>query len=117
MRGDAAQVQAAVVVLNDEIRLFLASAFLRLEALPKARFHRNQAEIRFCEDFFARLSAWADPGSVVELAERVAAQHGLNAIDALHVAAAILLEADELVTTEKPTKPIHRVRDVRVVSL
>lgn len=54
---------------------------------------------------------------IVEVAEGVAVQHGLNALDALHVAAAITLGADELVTTEKPAKPIYRVNSVRVVPL
>ena len=40
-----------------------------------------------------------------------------SGMDALHVAAAIEAKADELVTTEKPTKPMHRVKEVKVVSL
>ncbi len=35
-------------------------------------------------------------------------------MDALHVAAAALLKADELVTVEKPRKSIYRARAVRV---
>jgi hypothetical protein len=38
-------------------------------------------------------------------------------MDALHIAAAIEAKADELVTTEKSTKPMHRVTEVKVVSL
>ncbi len=68
--------------------------------------------------FFARVSAWADPlDNVVAEAEREAARSGLNGLDALHVAAATLLGADELVTTERPGKPIHRATGVRVVSI
>jgi hypothetical protein len=100
------------------MRAYLLRSFERLELLPKAKFHRRLEEIEYYEQFFSQVSAWAQPTTeVVELAERVAAQHGLNALDVLHVAAAVLLEADELVTTEKSTKPIHRVREVRVVSL
>lgn len=61
---------------------------------------------------------WAPlDANLFALAERVAAQHGLHALDSLHVAAAILLGADELVTTEGPTKPLHRVREIRVVAI
>ena len=36
-------------------------------------------------------------------------------MDALHVAAAILLGADQIVTTEKPGKPIYRADALHVV--
>jgi hypothetical protein len=38
-------------------------------------------------------------------------------MDALHLAAAHLLKADELITTEKPGKSIHRSSLVKVVYL
>ncbi len=41
----------------------------------------------------------------------------LDSLDALRVAVAIVLDADELVTTEGRTKPIHRVRKIRVVAI
>lgn len=98
----------AVTVLEDPERIFVASALLRLEVLPKALYHRNHAEVALYEAFFAGVSVWAEPVErVVEIAEREAARHGLKALDALHVAAAILLGADELITTEGPRKPIH----------
>lgn len=37
--------------------------------------------------------------------------------NALHVVAAAHCGAEELATTEKPTKPIHRTRLVKVVSI
>ena len=51
------------------------------------------------------------------IAEEEARKYGLGALDALHVAAAHLLGADELVTTEGPQKPLHRSRLVHVVYL
>ena len=50
-------------------------------------------------------------------AETEALPLGLSTLDALHVAAAVALGADELVTTEPPTKPIHRATGVTVVRL
>jgi hypothetical protein len=38
-------------------------------------------------------------------------------MDALHIAAAISVGAEEFITTEKPTKPMYRVTDIKVVSL
>lgn len=96
----------------------MASAFSRLELLPKAVYHQNRTEVAFYEEFFARVSAWAEPVErVVEMAEREAARHGLSALDALHVAAAILLGAEEFVTTEGSNKPLHRVTRITVISI
>lgn len=99
-RGDSLAAHRAARLLEAPDRMFVASEFLRLEVLPKALYHRNPAEVYLYETFFARVVSWVEPVErVIELAGRQAARHGLNALDALHVAAAILLEADELVTT------------------
>jgi len=38
----------------------------------------------------------------------------LSAMDAIHVAAAKRLNADELVTAERPGKPLYKVRGLKV---
>jgi predicted nucleic acid-binding protein len=120
VRDDRSSARRALVLLEDTERTFVASAFLRLELLPKAIYHRNESETRFYEAFFDRVSHWAEPiDHVVEIAEREAARHGLSALDALHVATAMILGAEELWTTEGPHKPIHRVTStsLRVMTL
>jgi hypothetical protein len=42
---------------------------------------------------------------------------GLAALDALHLASALASNADEIVTTERSTKPIHRTQLIRVLSI
>ena len=117
-RASGAAGGNAFEVLSDPDREFVGSVFLRLEVLPKAAFHRNSKEVAFYEEFFSRVVAWASPmTAVIERAEWEAARYGLNALDALHVAAAVLLGADELVTTEAPRKPIHRTASIRVVGI
>lgn len=117
-RFNGAGGATALGLITDPDRAFVCSIFVRLEVLPKAVYHRRRDEIAFYEAFFARVVAWADPnGEMVELAEREAAGHGLNALDALHVAAAGLLGAAEMVTTEGLRKPIPRTTGVRVVGL
>lgn len=117
MRGHPGKAHAAEALLQDPNREFVASVFLRLEILPKAIYHRSAVEIEFYRGYFARVVAWAEPiDDLVRLAEQEAGRYGLNALDALHVAAAGMLDADELVTTEGPRKPIHRATDVRVVA-
>ena len=51
---------------------------------------------------------------IEQIARVEAAQRGMAALDALHVAGAFLLKADEFITTEKPRKPVYRTSLVRV---
>jgi predicted nucleic acid-binding protein len=54
---------------------------------------------------------------LAELAQQQAEKFGLSALDSLHVAAAISAGANEFITTEKTGKPLHRVRDFRIISV
>jgi hypothetical protein len=105
-------------VLGDPRRSFASSPFLRLEVLPKARFHKKFGEVYFYETFFEVVERWAVPDSaLLGQAQSLASRFGLSALDALHVAAALSVGADEILTTERLEKPIHRVTEIRVRSL
>ncbi len=118
VRGDPGAARAAYDLLENPEREFVASVFLRLEVLPKAIHQRRTAEVAFYRRYFEQVVAWADPlDELVNLAEQEAARYGLSALDALHVAGASMLGADELVTTEGLRKPIHRATSVRVVAI
>ena len=118
VRGNPELLGRAFAVLDDPDRRFACSEFVRLEIEPKAAFNRRDKELAFYTEYFAKVQAWApDVAAVVSEALRIARTFGLAAVDALHVAAAIQAGAAELITTEKPDKPIHRVTAVRVVSL
>jgi predicted nucleic acid-binding protein len=56
-------------------------------------------------------------GTGIEDAEHEAETFGLSAMDALHIAAAKRAECDELVTTEKTTKPLFRVTGIIVTCI
>ena len=43
----------------------------------------------------------------------IGCKYGLAAMDALHIAATILVGAEEFITIEKPTKPMYRVTDIK----
>lgn len=108
----------ANTILNDENREFLSSQFVKLEVLPKAIYNQQQDETDFYQTFFDAVSYWAtDLEQITEDAHQLACIYGLAAMDALHVAAAIWLKADELITTEKPTKPMHRVKAIQIISI
>jgi len=86
--------------------------------MPKAVFHRNTSEMAFYTAYFDAVRFWVDDASsIVQIAREEAERHGLAAMDALHVAAAHLGEADVLYTFERKEKPMHRTSLVRVISI
>lgn len=108
----------AIEILDDSDREFVSSEFVKLELLPKPLYEKRQTEVEFYEAFFNKVSYWAEPiNTLVQLAHKCASKYGLSAVDALHVAAALMVGADHLVTTEKLTKPMHRVREMQVISI
>ena len=117
-RGTPALAAPVIHILNDPDRVFLTSELVRLEVLPKALFHRHAVEARFYQQFLDSVEAEARITSVtVEQAFSLAVRWNLNAIDALHVAAALQIGADELITTEGPTSPLVRVTALTVTSV
>jgi predicted nucleic acid-binding protein len=97
----------ALQVLGDTGRDFVATEYLRLEVLPIALYFNKAREIAFYRTFFAGVVTWVDPIGTILPAQSFASQHGLGAIDALHIAAAAIVAA-EFVSAGKPTKPIYR---------
>jgi len=62
-------------------------------------------QLDFLNDFYSRVSVWAATHEeLVESAFEIAMTDGLNAMDALHIAAALQIGADEFVTAENPRK-------------
>jgi predicted nucleic acid-binding protein len=117
-RSTDAIAARALTYLDDPQRTFVGSAFVRLEVLPKPMYLKRQDEVTFYTAFFSAVVAWAPvTAELLDHAYRLAASYGLSAVDALHVAAALAIQADELVTTERPEKPIHRVAGLKVTSL
>lgn len=117
-RGQGLSNVRALQILDDPKRTFGSSVFVKLEAIPKAVYNQQPLEREFYQAFFESVTAWAtDIDKVVEDANRIACQYGLAAMDALHVAAALAIDAEEFITTEKPTKPMFRVPEIRMTPL
>ncbi|WP_293061027.1 PIN domain-containing protein [Okeania sp. SIO2B3] len=117
-RGETLIGIKAQEILDDPQREYATSSFVKLEVLSKAIYFQNLAEVNFYETFLTGCTIWANElEKIVESAQKLASDFGLNAIDALHVAAAISVNADELITTEKPSKPMHRVTQIKVISI
>lgn len=117
-RGDHPASDAALGLLGEPERIFVSSAYVRLETLRKPLFYRREDEIAFMESYFSVVSLWVPTGDeLVERALRLAAQLDLGAMDALHAAAALEAGADLFVTMERPTKPLFRVPGLNALSL
>lgn len=117
-RGVGEMSEKALEILEDSEREFASSVFVKLEVLPKAIYNRKPDEAEFYETFFNAVTYWAnDVERIIEDAYQIACRYGLASIDSLHVAAALLVGAKELVTTEKASKPIHQVTGIQVVSI
>jgi hypothetical protein len=117
-RGQDHGARKAFAILNDSTRTFAASVFLQLEVVPKALSYQRQAEHAFYQDYFAAVRHWPESlEHVVQEAYRIAQEHGVAAMDALHVAAALAVQAEEVITTERPEKPMHRVSGIPVIAL
>jgi predicted nucleic acid-binding protein len=114
-RGDSGSKKLSLAILEDPDRFFVASPFLELEALPMAIYHHRTSEVEFYREFFDKARIWInDLTEMVRIAMEQSERHGIAAMDALHVAAAYLGEADVLYTLEGKQKPIHRTTLVRV---
>jgi len=109
--------ERALQLLEGPNRVFLTSPFVYLEVVPKAIFFKKQMERAFYARYFSNAVWFREVDKIEAAAQTEAAKAGLGAMDALHLAAAYLSHADEFITTEKPTKAIHRSSLVKVVYL
>ena len=116
--GKTDAARRAMEILDDPERIFASSDFVRLEVLPNPLYHKKKDEAEFYKVFFDEVGVWATSTEVlVENAFDEAKASCLTALDALHVAAAASVGAHELVTTEKPQKPLGRVKSVSIKSI
>jgi predicted nucleic acid-binding protein len=116
-RGEALAA-SALSIMADDARAFVTAQLVRLELLPKPRFERRPLELQFYEHHFAEAAA-CEPLSeeLGREAEALAARYGLSGADALQIAAAIRHGVQEFYTSERPTKPLFRVKELTVISL
>lgn len=105
-------------IVRDSNLWFIASDFLYLEVMPKPVYFKKWDEVGFYRTFFDSARVWIrDAEEMIRIAREESERCGLAAMDALHVAAAFLGEAEVLYTLEGKRKPMHQTSLVRVVSL
>jgi len=117
-QGEEHVARRALQILDDPERKFIVSDYLRLEVLPKPTFHKRQEEIDFMQAIFKSASenVLTSP-QITGQAVTLASQYDMQPVDALHISTAITAKVDELITMEKPTKPICRVTEIQVTSI
>ncbi|MEQ2008513.1 MAG: PIN domain-containing protein [Limisphaerales bacterium] len=109
---------AALAAMSAEKRELVTSQLVRLELLPKPACEKRPAETAFyAAHFEAAAPALPLDGPLGEEALALAQRYGLAAVDALHIAAALRQHAGEFYTSEKPGKPMFRVKELKVISL
>jgi len=117
-RGEESVAERALRVLDDPDRALVVSDYLRLEVLPKPTFHKCREEIEFMQEVFDNASeSISTSPELTGCALAMASKYDMTPIDALHIGAASVARVDELVTVEKPTKPMCKVTEVRVLSI
>jgi hypothetical protein len=117
-RSQGEIAEKALQILEDENREFASSIFLKLEVLPKAIYNHQKSEVKFYEAFFEEVSYWAkDINTIIATAYEQSSKFGVGAMDALHIGAALSVEATEFVTNEKPERSIHRTPSIKMISI
>jgi hypothetical protein len=104
--------------MEDGSREFCTAQLVRLELLPKPAFFKQKLETEFYSTYFAQVK-YEEPLSEAlgNEALALASAHGVAAADALNLAAALRLGAEEFITSEKPGKPMFSVPKISVISL
>lgn len=118
-RGNTYAAEFALRFIRDPHREFISSDYVKLEVIPLPTWNRRKAELEFYELFFSKVSARMIPTSryLLETALAEGCRIGSDAMDSIHIACAIIGGAEELVTSEKSTKPMFRTDKVKVVSI
>ena len=117
-KGKEPEMRAAMQIMDDTRRTFVTSELVKLELLPKPAFFTMRKETKFYAEHFAKaVQTELLSHELCRSAFLIAEKHGLAAVDALHVAAAIKLGAEEFITTESPGKPLFRVNEIKIIPL
>lgn len=117
-RGQEEEHRKAMEIINDPDREFVSGVFLKLETLPKATYFQIEEERSLYQGFFNLCVELVDGSTALcRRALSEAERKGLGAIDTLHIESALEAGAEEIVTTEKPEKAIHRTDRIRIRSI
>mgnify|MGYP000858402730 CR=1 FL=1 len=113
--GEAGLIALEMLDATDTERV--VSDAVWLEVFPKPLHQNRQDEVAFYRAIFDQAVHLPWSLDVLHLAQELARQHGIAAMDAIHAAFAIQHDVDELLTAERPEKPLFRLEGIKVRSL
>ena len=117
-RGDSPASELASSFLYDPLREYVTSDYVLLELLPHCEFCGQSEEADFYRSFFhSAKHRVSSSDSLIEYALQEGCRTGISGIDAIHVACAAIAGAQEFITTEARTKPMHRTRLLKVTTI
>ena len=116
-RGDGELGIRALKILDDPQRNIVVSRAVWLEGMPKTIYHKQEREAAFYQEIFDAVEVIAWSTESLCRAEDLARQYGIAAMDAVHLAMAIMSGVDEFISAEKPQKPMFRVSEIVVQSI
>lgn len=107
----------AFKIIDDNNYEFYISDAVYLEVIPKAKFNKQEEEIKFYEKIFKNFQRIEWDLNALTDAKNLAETYGLNAMDAIHISHAITKKIDKIFTTEKDTKPMFKVEKIKIESI
>lgn len=114
LRGeDEASAQLAISEISQTDVEYVFSPLSELEVLPQPLKHCKE-QAAFFEEWFKTAQCEWYSYEVHRRAIDQASRYSIAALDAAHVATAIVSGADELITAEKLTKPMYQSKEMRV---
>ena len=110
--------EKVLALLDDKRRLFIYSRFLSFGTLSLAIYYRKPVRGGIFRAYFNLCTHISDNlPAILDETRRQIEQYGIISMDACHIAAAVVGGAREFYTFEKPTKPMFRTKEIKVISL
>lgn len=117
-REDGAASDLASSFLFDPLREYVTSHYLLLDLLPHCEFCGRSEEAEFYRAFFhSARHRVPSSDALIAYALQEGCKTGISGIDAVHVACAAIAGAEELITTEGLTKPMHRTSLLKIITI
>lgn len=101
-------------LLDDEGTVLVTSEYSRLELISHPTFLGRTEEVEFYQLLIGQSEVVPSSEAMRKLASELGCRYGLGGFDSLLVAAAVVGSATQFLTSEKETKPMHRIRELRV---
>jgi predicted nucleic acid-binding protein len=117
-KGKEEDAIKAIGILEDRARKFFTASTVKLELLAKPYYFKNRDEVDFYNSHFEQVVDEEPLSAELGLrAFELGKKHGLAAMDALNIAAALKMDVEEFITGGMPGKALFRVPGIKVTTL